>query len=74
MLRFFEAQRKYPIKGNWVSGVCDILKLCDLNFTFSEIKHMKKSIFEDLVDKNIKKSAFIYLKSKIKSKGKKLTT
>ena len=72
MFRFFEAQRKYPTKGDWVSGVCEILKICDINLTFSDIKQMKESIFESLVNRQIKKSAFIYLKSQIKSKGKEI--
>ena len=72
MFRFFEAQRKYPTKGDWVSGVCDILTMCELNLTFSDIKCMKQSTFEALVDRQIKKSAFTYLKSQIKSKGKEI--
>ena len=55
LFRFFEAQRNCPTKGDWVSGISEILKLCDRNFTFNEVKHMKKSHFEALVNEHVLK-------------------
>ena len=69
MFRFFEAQRKNPTKGDWVSGINEALQICEINLTFSEIKHMKLSNYEGIVNKNIKICAFNYLKSQIRSKG-----
>ena len=66
MLTFFEAQCKYPVKGDWVSGVRDIIKKCKINLIFSEIKNMKESQYQAFVRKQILETAFSCLKSQIK--------
>ena len=72
MLKFFRAQCENPIKGDWVSSVKIVKDNINLNITFEEIAHMKKPLYQKLVNEQVVSSAFKYLLSKIKSKGKEI--
>ena len=72
IFKFFEAQCKHPVRGDWVSGVKHILINSDINISFTDIKNMKKRQFMKIVHQKINKLAFTYLVSKIKSKGKEI--
>ena len=72
MSKFFIAQCQNPIKNDWVSNIHSVKNEIDLDLTFEEIRKMKIQKYQNIVDSKIKIAAFIYLKSKIKSKGKEI--
>ena len=53
MLRFFRAQCENPTKGDWVSNVKSIKDNRGLNITFEEIAHMKKPLYQKLVNEKV---------------------
>ena len=59
-------------KNDWVSNIHSVKNEIDLDLTFEEIRKMKIQKYQNIVDSKIKIAAFIYLKSKIKSKGKEI--
>ena len=69
MFRFFKAQMENPSKGDWVSEIRDWICDYEIAESFEEVSKMKKSHYEKIVNRKINTEAFIYLKSKIKSKG-----
>ena len=72
MLQFFRAQCENPIKGDWVSSVKIVKDNINLKITFEEIACMKKPLYQKLVNDKVMSSAFKYLLSKVKSKGKEI--
>ena len=72
IFKFFEAQNKNSIKGDWVSGVKIIMTKLGLTLSFGEIKGMKKTQFKSDVENKVNAAAFEYLKRKIKKKGKEI--
>ena len=46
------------------------MKSLNLSLSFDDIKRLKKQKFQNIIDVAIKKSAIVYLKGKIKTKGK----
>ena len=70
--QFFKAQDSNPIEGDWVSEVRKLLIDLNIYKSFEDIKNMKKTHFQKLVNEEIDKHAFTYLTSKIKSKGSEL--
>ena len=72
MFKFFKAQCESPTRGDWVLNVKKVIKNINLNITFEEITHMKKHKYQTLVNEKVRTSAFQYLLSKVKSKGKEI--
>ena len=67
---FFNLQVEIPTKGDWASRVIQDLKDLKISFTLKEIENMSYNLFKKIVKERIGKQAFIYLKDKIRSKGK----
>ena len=44
----------------------------EINYTFEDIRNMKKRTFRNIVNKQVNESSFRYLLSQIKSKGKEI--
>ena len=74
MKKVFNAQLKYPSKGDWISEVRIILKELKIEKTFEEIKEMPKNKLTKIVKLSIEKSALTYLINiqKQKQKGKEI--
>ena len=72
LYKFFEAQEKFPVKGDWVNEVKQIIKNLNLKLSFNEIQNMKKIKFKNLIKGRIQKKAMKCLKAKQKkgSQGK----
>ena len=70
--QFFQAQVDFPTVGDWTSEIKGIILDLKIDLSFSQIKVMKKCQFYLLVQEKVNKHAFIYLTSKIKSKGKEI--
>ena len=69
LLKFFEAQARYPQKGDWVLQVLKDLKEINLEMTFDNIKIMSENSFKHKVNAAINETAFNWLIGKIKVKG-----
>ena len=69
MYTFFQAQLENPSKGDWVSEVKQWIVEYDIAKSIQEVKAVKKSIYEKIINDKIQEEAFQYLKGKIKSKG-----
>ena len=67
---FFNLQVEMPTKGDWASRVIQDLKDLKISCTLKEIENMSYNQFKKIVKERIRKEAFIYLKDKIRSKGK----
>ena len=67
---FFNLQVEMPTKGDWASRVIQDLKDLKISITLKEIEYMPYNQFKKIVKEKIRKQAFIYLKDKIRSKGK----
>ena len=74
MKKVFDAQLKYPSKGDWISEVKTILKELNIEKTFEEIKEMAKNKLTQIVKLSIEKNALTYLTNiqKQKQKGKEI--
>ena len=70
--KFFHAQWANPITNDWVSNIQKVKTEINLNYSFEEIKVMKKTKYTRIVESKIRIAAFDYLKAKIKSKGKEI--
>ena len=70
MRAFFNAQIEMPTNGDWASRVIQDLKHLNFSTTLKEIEYMSYNHFKKIVKERIRKQAFIYLKDKIRSKGK----
>ena len=70
LFKFFKAQEEKPVKGDWTVELKNLLKSLNLSLSFDDIKRLKKQKFQNIIDVAIKKSAIVYLKGKIKTKGK----
>ena len=68
----FIAQKESPTKGDWVTFVRKLLQDMEINYTFEDIRNMKKRTFRNIVNKQVNESSFRYLLSQIKSKGKEI--
>ena len=69
---FFIAQCKNPAQNYWVSNVQSVNNKINLGLTCEEIRKMKIQQNQNFVEFKIEIAASIYLKSKIKSKGKEI--
>ena len=63
---------KNPQKGDWVSSVKKLMSDIELDMTFEDIVMTKNIHYRKIVKTKVKKYAFKYLLSKIKSKGKEI--
>ena len=61
LYRIFEMQQLNPVKGDWVSYVMDLVKIYKLNLNIEEIKKTKRTIFKNLVKRQIENVAFQWL-------------
>ena len=59
-----------PTKGDWASSCLKDLKELAISCSLKEIEIMPYKEFEKLLKMKIKEKALIYLKNKIRSKGK----
>ena len=59
--KFFTAQCKHPVKGDWVLTVKQDLEDLNINLSFDQIKNTSKVVFKELVKEKVKTSAFIML-------------
>ena len=59
--KFFHAQWKYPVRGDWTLTVQQDLKELGLCFDLQQIRGMEKEYFKVLVKKACRKTAFDYL-------------
>ena len=57
LYRFFEAQLKNPVKNDWTEQVKDDLEYLELNYSFDQIKKLKRETFSKKVKNQIKKMA-----------------
>ena len=72
IFKFFMAQNEQPTKGDWVSNIKKIILSTKLEMSFEDIRKMKNNSFKKVVESKVRKAAFIYLVTKIKSKGKEI--
>ena len=47
--QFFEIQKKYPAKNDWILTIKEDLETLSLKMTFDEIKFTKKAIFKKII-------------------------
>ena len=59
--QFFEIQKKYPAKNDWILTIKEDLETLSLKMTFDEIKFTKKAIFKKIIKEKACLSAFTYL-------------
>ena len=58
LYKFFKAQEKFPVKGDWVKDIKSIIKSLNLKLSMKTIKRMKKNfknIIKDAIDKKAMK-------------------
>ena len=67
--KFFEAQLRYPQKGDWVLQVKQDLLEMKLDISFELISKMSKTSFKFKLNEAIRKSAFQWLTRKIQDKN-----
>ena len=72
MSKFFRAQCNQPSKGDWVENIRKVIINIELNMSFEDIRQMKTNAFKKIVNAKVRKFAFNYLLSKLKSKGKEI--
>ena len=65
-------QCNQPSKVDWVENIKKIISSIDLQMSFEDIRQTKQNAFKKIVDAKVRKVAFGYLLSKIKSKGKEI--
>ena len=61
MKKVFDAQIRFPTKGDWASEVKEILEELKINLTFKDIKEIPKNKLKYIVKLAIEKAAFTYL-------------
>ena len=57
----FDAQSLFPIKGDWIFGVKDILEKCDIGYSEEEIKSMSMLKFKRIVKEKIQLKVMAHL-------------
>ena len=57
----FNAQLEFPTKGDWISGVKDIMKKCDIILSDEEIRGMTKLKFKHIVKEKLQIKVMAYL-------------
>ena len=59
--KVFNAQLKFPTKGDWISGVKDIMKKCDIILSDEEIRGMTKLKFKHIIKEKLQIKVMAYL-------------
>ena len=67
--KFFEAQKHFPTRGDWVSICKQNIEEIKLELSMNEIKEMTKTKFATILKNKISKAAFEYLVKKEGVKG-----
>ena len=57
----FDVQSSFPTKGDWISGVKDILEKCDIGYSEEEIKSMSMLKFKRVVKEKIQLKVMAHL-------------
>ena len=73
IFKFFQTQFKTKIKGDFVLMCLSDLSDLEIKMTFDEIKCIKSSKFKFILKQKITKTAFQYLTSNIRNKGKEIS-
>ena len=68
--RMYEAQRKFPTKGDWASETALIVEKHEINLTNCQIRCMKENTFKALTKRQSRKTAFKYLITKLQGGSK----
>ena len=68
--RMYEAQRKFPTKGDWASETALIVEKHEINLTNCQIRCMKENTFKALTKRQSRKRAFKYLITKLQGGSK----
>ena len=56
--RIFKVQQKHPTKGDWVSSVTKLIDKYEILLNLQEIKDMKKSIYKNVVKRQVERNCF----------------
>ena len=70
ILKFFEAQKQNPVKGDWSEQIKSDIKEINLQLTFDEIKILSQESFRLKVRRAIDTAAFKWLMDEKESKSK----
>ena len=70
LLKFFQAQKNDPVKGDWTDQVQSDMKDVDLKLTMSEIRSLSQDSFRNTVKKAVEKAALAWLLSEKAKKSK----
>ena len=68
--KFFFLQLEKPTKGDWASSCLKDLRELEISLSLKKIEEMPYTRFKILLKEKVKEKAFLYLKKKIRSKGK----
>ena len=68
--KFLEAQKKYPVKGDWVQVLRSNMTYIDFHPTDDELRQMKKAKLKSVLKQKIHKKSLEYLLEMRKVKGK----
>ena len=61
LLQTFQAQNKFPVKGDWSLTVADNLNELDINLNYDTIKKLSKRTFKKYLRQKVMQSAFRHL-------------
>ena len=64
LFKFFHAQSRAPIRGDWALTIREDLKELNISYTFEEIKQMSKEQFRKIVSESVQLQSFKYLNEK----------
>ena len=70
--KVYQAQQKYPIRGDWASEINKVSETLEIKMSHQEILSMNRNQFKNLVKKKTEEAAFRYLcqKQQAGKKGK----
>ena len=57
--KFFTAQCRNPVKGDWVMTVKEYLSDLDINMTFEQMKSMSKQSYKNMVKEKVRTASFL---------------
>ena len=72
IFQFLEAQKRHPIKGDWIQGVQKNMKYINLTLSENELKQMNKKHLKVILTRKIYEKSLQYLKDLRQSKGKQI--
>ena len=68
--KFFYLQLEIPTKGGWASSCLKDLRELEIKLSLKNIEEMPYNEFKRILKEIVREKAFLYLKNKIRSKGK----